>query len=68
MRNGTPADNGGLEAGDVVTAIDGDRVASGDDLRRLVDAKAPGDRVRLTVRRDGDTRTLQVTLGSRPAA
>jgi putative serine protease PepD len=68
VRNGTPAEAGGLEAGDVVTAIDGDRVASGDDLRRLVDSRAPGDKVTLSVRRDGDTRTLQVTLGSRPAA
>ena len=68
VRDGTPAEDGGLEAGDVVTAIDGERVASGDDLRRLVDARAPGDRVTLTVRRDGDEQTIRVTLGSRPSA
>ena len=68
VRSGTPAADAGLQAGDVVTAVNGKRVASGDDLRRLVDAQKPGDAVTLTVRRDGKTRTLQVTLGSRPAA
>ena len=68
VRAGTPADGGGLEAGDVVTAVNGERVSSGDDLRRVIDAREPGDAVTLTVRRDGDVRTLRVTLGSRPNA
>jgi putative serine protease PepD len=68
VRAGTPAARSGLQAGDVVTTVNGRRVTSGDELRRLVDAQKPGDAVTLTVRRDGETRTLQVTLGSRPAA
>jgi putative serine protease PepD len=68
VRAGTPADDGGLEAGDVVTAVNGERVSSGDDLRRVIDAREPGDTVSLTVRRDGETRTLRVTLASRPSA
>jgi putative serine protease PepD len=68
VRSGTPAEDSGLEAGDVVTAVDGERVASGDDLRRLIDAQEPGDAVTLTVRRDGDEQTIRVTLGSRPSA
>jgi putative serine protease PepD len=68
VRAGTPADDGGLQAGDVVTAVNGERVSSGDDLRRAIDAREPGDAVSLTVRRDGETRTLRVTLASRPSA
>jgi putative serine protease PepD len=68
VRAGTPAAEAGLESGDVVTKIDGTSVGSADELRRLIDAKQPGDRIELTVRRDGDTKTLEVTLGSRPSA
>jgi S1-C subfamily serine protease len=53
--------------GDVITAVDGERVTSGDELRALVDARSPGDRLTLTVERDGGTRSLTVTLGTRPA-
>ena len=68
VRTGTPAAEAGLQAGDVVTAIDGDRVSSADELRRLIDAKRPGDKAVLTVRRDGETTSLNVTLGTRPSA
>ena len=68
VRAGTPAERAGLGSGDVVTAIDGERVDSADELRRLIDAKQPGDKAVLTVRRDGDTQTLEVTLGTRPSA
>jgi putative serine protease PepD len=68
VRAGTPAARAGVRAGDVVTAIDGERVDSADDLRGRVDAHEPGDEIELTVRRDGGTQTLDVTLGSRPSA
>lgn len=68
VRSGTPAADAGLAAGDVVTAIDGEAVSSADDLRELVDARDPGDKVTLTIKRNGATKTLQVTLGTRPNA
>ena len=68
VRAGTPAARAGLESGDVVTAFDGERVGSADELRRLVDGKSPGDSVELTVKRDGKTTTVKVTLGTRPSA
>ena len=67
VRAGTPASRAGLQDGDVVTAIDGEAVESADELRRLIDSKSPGDSVELTVKRGEDTRTLDVTLGSRPS-
>jgi putative serine protease PepD len=68
VRAGTPAADAGLRAGDVVTRVDDDAVGSADALRSSIDARKPGDTVELTVRRDGSTRTLKVTLGSRPSA
>ena len=67
VRTDTPASRAGLQNGDVVTAIDGETVESADELRRLIDSKSPGDSVELTVKRGGDTKTLDVTLGSRPS-
>ncbi len=68
VRTGTPAAAAGLRNGDAVTRIDGTAVNSADELRQLIDAKRPGDKVELTVRRDGETMTIEVTLGTRPSA
>ena len=52
------------EAGDVVVAV-GDRpITSSTELTAAVRSQAPGATVELTVRRDGDERTVEVTLGS----
>jgi len=54
--------------GDVITAIDDQPVSEMDDLiTYLVDNLKPGDKADLTIIRDGETRTVTVTLGSRPA-
>ena len=63
-----PAAEAGLEQGDVVTELDGESVESADELRGLVDSKSPGDAVELTIERDGDTQSVDVTLGTRPGA
>ncbi|HSJ94776.1 MAG TPA: PDZ domain-containing protein, partial [Gaiellaceae bacterium] len=67
---GTAAAADGLEyptGGDIVTALDGEPVASAEDLQRAVGAHRPGDTVTLTVVRDGETREVQVQLAERPA-
>jgi putative serine protease PepD len=64
----TPADAAGLQAGDQVTAVDGKTIDSGDALREAIDAKKPGDKITLTIKRNGNERTVQVTLGQRPAS
>ena len=68
VRAGTPAAEAGLQSGDVVTELEGESVDSADELRRLVAAKSPGDSIELTIERDGDTQTVEVTLGTRPSA
>jgi putative serine protease PepD len=61
---GTPAAKAGLKAKDVVTAIDGTTLTGPDDLAAAIAAKQPGDTLSLTVRRSGETQTIEVTLGS----
>lgn len=54
-----------LEAGDVIEAVDGERVVLVDDLREALAPKSPGDTVSLTVRRDGEVIDVIVDLYSR---
>ncbi|HEY0188427.1 MAG TPA: trypsin-like peptidase domain-containing protein [Cellulomonas sp.] len=64
----TPAAEAGLVAGDVITAVDGTTVASGDALREVLADYAPGDQVTLTwTTTDGSTQTATVTLIQGPA-
>jgi serine protease Do len=61
-----PAEEAGLRAGDVITAVDGVQLRQHTQLVSLVANKRPGDTVRLTYSRDGRERTAEVTLGRRP--
>jgi S1-C subfamily serine protease len=79
----SPADKAGLRAGDDTISFQGQtNITSGGDLVVDVDGKpltrahdladeislhGPGDRVRLTLFRDGERRTVDVELGTRPA-
>ena len=62
---GTAAANAGLKAGDVITGVDGEKVADSAQLRAIIAGHKPGVKVTLTVSRDGQTKTIQATLGTR---
>ncbi len=64
---GSAAAQGGLEVGDIVTAVDALAVSSIDELAAHVRSYLPGDEVVLDVIRDGDAITLRVTLGILPS-
>ncbi|MDG5805410.1 trypsin-like peptidase domain-containing protein [Streptomyces ossamyceticus] len=64
VKKGGPADRAGIRAGDVITEVDGQRVHSGDELIVKVRAHRPGDRLELTLQRDGGERKVTLTLGS----
>lgn len=64
VTEGGPADRAGIRPGDVITEVDGQRVHSGDELIVKVRAHRPGDRLELTLLRDGSRRTVTLTLGS----
>ncbi|TFV71552.1 PDZ domain-containing protein [Blastococcus sp. CT_GayMR20] len=61
---GSAAADAGIQAGDVITAVDDRPVTTSTELTAAVRSNAPGDEVGLTVRRGADTRTAEVTLGS----
>jgi putative serine protease PepD len=61
---GGAADKAGLQAGDVVTAVDGKAIASGDALVAAVRSHRPGDEVKITLTRGGKSQTVTATLGS----
>ena len=57
-----PADNAGIEPGDLITEMDGRRITDLDQLITRIRAKAVGDKVTLKVRRDGKEQELTMTL------
>jgi S1-C subfamily serine protease len=64
---GSPAASAGLMPGDAIIEFDGDEIASVEDLFTALRQKSPGDRVELTVLREGEEMELTVTLGERPS-
>ncbi|MEU2516738.1 trypsin-like peptidase domain-containing protein [Streptomyces syringium] len=64
---GGPGDKAGIEPRDVITKVDGVPVHSGQELIVKIRSHRPGDRLGLTVERDGRERTVQLTLGSADA-
>ena len=64
-RNG-PAAKSGIRPGDVVVAINGDRIESSRGLIRAVAGVPPGNSVRITVRRQGREMEVPVNVGRRP--
>jgi putative serine protease PepD len=67
VRPDTPADDAGLRAGDVITAVAGKRIGTADELRAAINTRRPGDQVSLSYRRGGESHTAQVELASRPS-
>ncbi|MGC1165747.1 MAG: trypsin-like peptidase domain-containing protein [Solirubrobacterales bacterium] len=78
---GGPADEAGIEGGntsatidgaevrlggDVITRMNGEKLAEMDDLIETINEAQPGDELELTILRDGSTKTVTVTLGERP--
>jgi putative serine protease PepD len=65
--SGSPADQAGLQAGDLVTAVDGQAVQNAGEMVARIRGHKPGDKVTITVQRDGNPTTVSATLGERPA-
>ena len=64
---GTPADDAGLRPEEIITAIDDTPIEDSGDLLAALRDYSPGDTVQLTVvQRNGNERTVNLTLGERP--
>ncbi|MGW2211931.1 trypsin-like peptidase domain-containing protein [Streptomyces sp. NPDC001781] len=61
---GGPGDRAGLKPGDLISAVDGHPVHSGEELIVRIRAHRPGDRLRLTVGRPGARHTVTLRLGA----
>jgi S1-C subfamily serine protease len=64
---GSPAAQAGLQAGDIITAVDGTSLDATHPLDIVTSQLAPGTTVTLDVLRNGQTIKATVTLGTRPA-
>ena len=64
----SPAEKAGLQDGDVIIAFAGKPLSDYESLTAAVRAAAPGDKVDVTVMRDGKKKTVQVELGERKDA
>jgi putative serine protease PepD len=60
---GGPADKAGLQPGDVIVAIDGERISGSDELIVGIRSRQPGETIRLTVQRGGQELQISVVLG-----
>ena len=59
----SPAAKAGLKREDVITAVNGRPVTSGDDLRLMIAETLPGTKVKISYLREGKPGTVEVTLG-----
>jgi serine protease Do len=64
----SPAREAGVRQGDVIVAVDGQRVQRVGQFQRLIAARRPGDAVRVEVVRYGERRRIDVRLGEAPAS
>ncbi|MCD6539938.1 MAG: Do family serine endopeptidase [Candidatus Omnitrophica bacterium] len=62
----SPAEKAGLREGDLILAVDGEKVRTSSDLVRLVSEKAPGSKVDLRILRKNKYLNVKVILGERP--
>jgi putative serine protease PepD len=66
VTTGGPADDAGLQAGDIVTAVDGQPMYDSTDLSTYINSKAPGDKITMTVKRNGQTQKIDAVLADQP--
>jgi serine protease Do len=65
-QGGSPAAKAGIEAGDVITSVNGTAVKDSRDLARTISMMAPGSSVKLDVLHKGTSRQVALTLGEMP--
>jgi serine protease Do len=64
--SGSPAAKAGLQPGDVIEAVNGQKIASPRDLALTVASVAPGAEAKVQILRDGQDRDVNLTVGEQP--
>jgi len=67
IEKNSPADKGGLEAGDIILKFDGKPIVTSSDLPRVVATTKPGKVVPVEIVRKGANKTLQLGVGEMPS-
>ena len=62
--NETPASKSGIQTGDVITAVNGQTVDGPRDLARVIGNERPGTKVDVTIWRNNQAKSIDVTLGN----
>jgi len=65
-QSGSPAAKAGIQSGDVIVGVNGTPVKDARDLARTIGAMAPNASVKLDVMRNGEAKTIALTLGELP--
>lgn len=63
---GSPAEEAGLQEGDLVVGINGQDLSDVGNLREVIQAMSPGDTITVTVMRDGEEVEIEATLSTTP--
>jgi serine protease Do len=66
VEEGSPAEEGGIQEGDIIITFDGTEIKEMDELPRIVANTAVGEKVRVVVFRDGKEKKLKVKVGEMP--
>ena len=61
--SGSAAEKAGIQAGDLILKLEDKNISSGDELSSAIGNYKPGDTVTLTLQRDGEELTVEVTFG-----
>lgn len=68
VTEGSPAEDAGLSAGDIITMVDGSEISGSSELSSIISSSEAGDQLTLTVYRNGETMELTVTVGTQTAS
>ncbi len=68
VQKGSPAEDAGIKAGDVIVELDGKLMATASQLRNAVGIRRVGDKVKIKLIREGSQKTLTVKIGERADA
>jgi serine protease DegQ len=67
LESGSPADQAGLQIGDVIVSLDGKTVSGADQLAVAIQGDKPGQSVKIGLYRGQNQRTVTATLAANPS-
>jgi serine protease Do len=66
VKPNSPADQAGLQSGDIIVAVNDKEITTADNLSVVIAQQRPGSQVKLKIYRNGELKTVAATLGEQP--